>query len=269
MPLFDIQGDAQTAASGLRQIADSASNSTGAAGRPSAREMLIGYLAWTEVAQVALANFVGSEQAADLIQTQGYWALRTASQDSPHLGGLVQEEIRGRVRVFNNMASTLDRERGRWAEEGATIIVPDTNIFLQEGKPFEAIDWPQVAGSQIPVRLALPMVVIHELDRLKRYGNNTTKSMARQALRWMTKHLPMDLNAKSEPLSASQPMTTVEVDVEDGGPKPEDADGAIIRFTKRLDVISGPLTTRLVTYDLSMQLRARALGVRAIQIPDD
>lgn len=269
MPLFEIRGDAKSVAAGLRQIAESAASSMGNAGRPSPSEAVIGYLSWTEVANTALGNFVGLEQASDLLHTQGYWALRTADPNSAHLIGFVNEEVRDRVRVLKNMADTLERELGRWAEEAATIIVPDTNIFLQEDRPFEEIDWPMAVRSQLPVRLALSMTVIHELDRLKRTGNNTTRKMARQALRWMTKNLPLELDKKSEPLSDNLPVTTIEVDVETGGPKPDDADGAIIRFAKGLDSVSGNLTTRLVTYDLGMRLRAKALGVRAIQLPDD
>jgi predicted ribonuclease YlaK len=62
--------------------------------------------------------------------------------------------------------------------------------------------------------------------------------------------------------------TTIEVDVDGGPSKVEDADGEIIQFARRLTVIS-KRPTLLVTYDLGMRLRAATLGVKAIQLPDE
>lgn len=274
MPLFDLRPGITglAAVQALKDAADrawNASNPTG--GRPSGEQLLTTYFTWTEAAYAQLGNVFGAEEADDLVHTQTYWALRTSTGDTVRLITLMAEELQGRHRLFTGMAERLDKEWRRWADYNTTIVVPDTNMFLQEAKPFRSIDWPEAIGgrNQNDIRLVLPMVVIHELDRLKRQGNKTTASLARQALRWLTETLPSQLDGRSAPLAPdSARTTTIEVDIEDGPNKPDDADGAIIRFTRRLDNIAvGPAL--LVTYDLGMRLRAAAFGVKAIQLPDD
>jgi hypothetical protein len=273
MPLFDLRPGitGQAGVQALKDVANAAwnaSNPTG--GRPSGEQLLTTYFTWAEAAHAQLGNALGAEQADDLVHTQTYWALRTSTGDTVRLITLTANELQGRHRPFTGMAERLDKEWRRWADYNTTIVVPDTNMFLQEGKPFRSIDWPEAIDgrSQNEIRLVLPMVVIHELDRLKRQGNKTTASLARQALRWLRENLPSQLDGRSAPLVQGSRRTTIEVDIEDGPNKPDDADGAIIRFTRRLDNIAvGPAL--LVTYDLGMRLRAAAFGVRAIQLADD
>lgn len=271
VPSFDLYGDVTNAAQVLQQLASSATNHlpAGPSGSPTAgRELAESYLRWTETAAEALSHHLGAEKAEEIIQTQNYWAIRTANDNSPRLIALVWNEAPSRGRLLTAIAETITNERKRWADEGATIVVPDTNVFLQENKPFDQVGWPSAVGSQIDVRLVFPMVVIHELDRLKRQGNNTTRTAARHALRWMVEHLPLQPDRRSAPLSKSIPTTTIEVDVDGSPSKVEDADGEIIRFARRLAIIS-KLPTLLVTYDLGMRLRAATFGVKAIQLPDE
>lgn len=113
----------------------------------------------------------------------------------------------------------------------------------------------------------VPLIVVHELDRLKRQGNSTTAALARTSLRWLLDVLPRDPQARSGPLTAATPSTTVEAYVHDGPSRPEDADGLIITVTAWLATVSSR-STLLITRDLGMRLRAMALGVDARQVPD-
>ncbi|MGH3902479.1 MAG: PIN domain-containing protein [Pseudonocardiaceae bacterium] len=241
----------------LRQAAMDAGHLGSAAPGRTGAQVLDRYLSWAEDAERMLGNVLDPETVTDVIHTPRYWSLRTATGETPRLTPLVLAEA----------ADALRRERDRWRSHAAILVVPDTNMFLQQDAPFEQIDWPVAIDSRIDVRIVLPLVVVHELDRLKRQGNNTTSKLARSALRWLAANLPTDPNGRSAKLSAGHPETTVEVYVQDGPTRPEDADGLIIRFAKQLGTVA-EMQTKLVTHDLGMRLRARALGVEAVQLPD-
>lgn len=251
----------------LRQAAMDAGNLGSAAAGRTGAQVLDRYLSWTEDAERMVGNVLDPETVADLIHTERYWLLRTATGETPRLTPLVLVEAEHCRRTLSEAAEALRRERDRWRSHAATLAVPDTNMFLQQDAPFEQIDWPVVIDSRIDVRIVLPLVVVHELDRLKRQGNNTTSKLARSALRWLAANLPTDPNGRSAKLSAGHPETTVEVYVQDGPTRPENADGLIIRFAKQLGGVAG-MRTKLVTRDLGMRLRATALSVEAVQLPD-
>lgn len=269
MTSFELRSETsgQQVVQAFRQVADAAGNAGGAIARPTGEQLQNSYLSWTEDAVRALSNVIDRDAASDFIHTQHYWALRTASADTPRLVAQVMAELENRKRILGEIADSLDRERKRWLAHPAILVVPDTNLFLQEGKPFREIDWLDIVGRAGDVRLVIPIVVIHELDRLKRTGNNTTRSLARQALRWLVENLPADLKEQSEPLSSAIPTTRLEVYVHDGNSRPEDADGVIIRTARRLAQLS-EMSTKLVTYDLGMKLRAATVGVATLQLSD-
>jgi predicted ribonuclease YlaK len=89
-------------------------------------------------------------------------------------------------------------------------VVPDTNMFLDQ-EPFETIDWATLFGAQI-ARIIVPIVVIHELDRLKRQGNQATSRAARHALSWLKDVLPTSPGTKSRDLTPGPLTTVIEVD---------------------------------------------------------
>lgn len=138
---------------------------------------------------------------------------------------------------------------------------------MQKHAPFASIDWPSALQCDTDVRIVLPIVVIHELDRLKRQGNNTAQLMARDALKWLSATLPMTPKGPPVKISEQVPATTIEAYVTDGLSRPLDADGVIIAVTDWLQAVSGR-PTKLVTRDLGMRLRASAGGIEAVQLPD-
>ena len=105
---------------------------------------------------------------------------------------------------------------------------------------------------------------MHELDRLKRQGNSTTAKLARHAIRWLAATIPSNPLWRSSRLAGDQSRgVTIEIAVDDGPSRPEDADGVILAFSRQLGSVSG-IATKLATRDLGMQLRAQATGVDAL-----
>lgn len=251
----------------LRHAANGAQNVGALAAGKASEQILSRYLDWTEEAERMLGNAFALDVVSDLVHTDNYWALRASSSDTPRLIALVLRELESRRRRYDSLVEALTKERRRWQHPSAMLVVPDTNMFLEEGAPFQDIEWPKAVESQGNVRLVVPIVVVHELDRLKRQGNSTTAKLARAATRWLLETLPLQQpNAQSLKLAADFPETHLEVHVEDLPTRPEDADGLIIRFARRLSQVSGQ-PTKLVTRDLGMRLRASLLGVDAVQLP--
>jgi predicted ribonuclease YlaK len=135
--------------------------------------------------------------------------------------------------------------------------------------PFHGVDWPAELNSpDLDVRLVVPLIVVHELDRLKRQGNSTTAKSAHAAVRWLLDVLPHDPSQRSQPLPGStQRRTTIEIYVHDGPTRPPDTDAVVIDFARRLRAVS-EMPTVLVTRDLNMRVRAAAQSVDVRQLAD-
>jgi len=249
---------------GQGQNAENIANTSGGR-RPS--EMVQEYLRWAETAESQLRNVLVVEDVAAIIYTDRHWVLARSRGDEPRLISMALAELHDQGRTLTDYATKLKREHERWRYIPGTLVVPDTNIFLRPDRSVPDIDWPVVMNSRVDVRLIVPIIVIHELDRLKRQGNSSTAKSARAALRWLSEVLPPEPTARSIPWSASSPTTTVEVYVHDGPSRPDDADSVIINVTKWLRLIANRATT-LVTYDLGMRLRANSQNVPTKQLPD-
>lgn len=179
----------------LRLTAQDAANVAGGSAGRTPLQVLEQYVAWAENVERMLANVLEVEYLDDLVFTPRYWELRTARGDEARLTPSVLAEIERQQRQLDALAAELEAERQHWADGPATIVVPDTNMFLQEGAPIEGIDWPASVESEVAVRLVVPLVVAHELDRLKRQGNNTVRSSARCALKWLLVLLPREITS--------------------------------------------------------------------------
>lgn len=256
-------GGSGEAASGiLGDLANQAGNARGG-------DMYAAYIAWTESAERMLANEFEADVVTALVHTPRYWLLRTASPDTHRLPALIDAEMEGRQRTLLRAREELQSHVRRWQAEPATLVVVDTNLFLEPDHPVDSIDWLAVADSRPGVRLVVPLVVVHELDRLKRQGNQTAGKLARQAIRWLARTLPTNPAWRSERLSGDRFRdVTIEIAVDDGPSRPDDADGVIIEFARQLAAISS-LATKLATRDLGMYLRAQAVGVEGLLLHAD
>lgn len=254
----------------LGELATDASNMLGGvAGLPVAT-VLDRYLAWAEMAERMLRSVLDPDTWIDLLHTTRHWQLGSATEHTPRLIPSVLAELESRAHAINAVRQALLDEQARWKPVGGhayTIAVPDTTMFLDPGAPFESIDWRQTTHSLHTARVVVPLLAIDELDRLKRQGNSTTAKVAQAAIRWLNDRLPVRPTDRS-PLPAddqSHPVT-LEVYVEGRARRVDDADLLIIETVRRLGRFADMQAT-LVTRDLGMAVRARALSVPVAFIP--
>lgn len=247
----------------LRRVASEAMNARSAL-RGTPPQLMEQYISWAENAETLLRNVLEADSVSEVVHTPSYWALRTTTSEILRPHPFVASELERRHQQLERAAQELDDERVRWSG-AATLVVPDTNVLLDE-VGVENIDWPAVIGDGTDVRLVIPIVVVHELDRLKRQGNSTASKGARRALKWLASALPIDPGSRSSKFRAGTPATTIEIYVHGGETRPPDADATIISVTRCLSWWN---TATLVTYDLGMRIRATNAGVVAIRLPEE
>lgn len=246
-----------------RQAAEAGNGLSFSAGN-TITDQLQHYFRWAEAAEPQLANVLALSDARELVRTQAYWVLRTAPPDSVRLNTLINDEYQSRQKALEQLAAELQKQGKRWTDGAAPLVVADTNMFLDKDEAIETIEWATLVDSSIDVRVVVPLVVIHELDRLKRQGNSTTARLAQSAIRWLAATLPV-ASGRSDRVSRGDHGATFEAYVHDGPTRPADADGVILDVSRRLATIAGlPLT--LATKDLGMSLRASAAGVEVVYL---
>ncbi len=243
-----------------RQAMEAGNGRGWGSGQP-VREQMNHYFQWTDNAERQLGSVLAPGEAQALVFTQTYWALRTSPLDGVRLNTLIEREYESRQQALQQLAERLRAQSSRWERQAAPLVIPDTNMFLDKDETIDQIDWTMAADSNMEVRLVVPLIVIHELDRLKRQGNGTTAQAARAAIRWLACALPPEGEARSERFERQgRGATTVEAYLHDGPTRPPDADAVIIDVCKWLTTVSS-LPVTLVTKDLNMSLRATAADV--------
>lgn len=244
--------------------ATEAGNGPGFSAGQTATALINHYVSCAEQAEQQLANVLTPHQARALIRTETYWVLRSASPDLIRLGPLLTDEYQSRQQVLERLAGELKAEQKRWSRNPAPLVVPDTNLFLDDAEPFATLDWASLADVSMDVRVVIPLIVVHELDRLKRQGNSTTAKLARHAIKWLAAALPVG-TGRSERFATGVYGATYEVYIHGGSVRPVDADGVILDFCGQISTISR-LSLLLVTKDLGMSLRADAAGLPVVYL---
>lgn len=259
---------AEKAAAALTAAVAEARNVPSMTSRGSGAELVFQYLKWTEDTETRLGNVFDAESVESLVFSEHYWQLRqSADERTPRLIQQVNRELQRREQELTAWAETFQSEAARWREWSATLLVPDTNVFLYSYSLFEQVRWPDAVGTPGDVRVVVPLLVVYELDRLKR---RQERMKARRALKWLRINMPEDLHGWTRLGEDDQSrLTTLEMHLlRDMPSRTDDPDESIIKFAVELERMSGRRTL-LATGDLSMQQRARALGATPLNVDDD
>jgi predicted ribonuclease YlaK len=143
-------------------------------------------------------------------------------------------------------------------------VVLDTNVLLHYQPPWQ-VDWTAVLGSAGPVRLVLPLRVIEELDERKYRDREKIAQRARDLLSELWKVLSPSKGGPA-PLGG-KPGITVEVFLDDEPRRHTlDADAEILEECRTLKAVGCPVS--LVTADTGLSIRASALGIAVVPMPD-
>jgi hypothetical protein len=154
-------------------------------GGGNATEWQGAYLRWANLAVVRLRSQVSTADLDALVLTRRYWLLQSCRIDNS-LVSLVEVEIVERAAAFEEALGELDRQIRDWSREGL-FVVADTTLYIEHPQKLEELDLRDVLAIpqeqwSIPVHLLVPILVVEELDALKKPKDRHERWRARYTL---------------------------------------------------------------------------------------
>lgn len=112
-------------------------------------------------------NSMEDTELADGLLTDRYWhILQNSVSDSVYGAGVFNQELKHQAWRLDRARQQLEAVRDCARAGEGTVIVPDANVLVHCGE-LQGIDWKAAAGDE-QVRIIVPLVVVAELDELKR-----------------------------------------------------------------------------------------------------
>ncbi|MFB7359681.1 PIN domain-containing protein [Streptomyces gardneri] len=224
------------------------------------------YLTWATGHSRLLGSQILSKDIDALFFTKIYWALLggagTVSGQLQHrvVIGLIDQEVRERIAELEEAIQTFTEAEKLWPKS-LSVLVMDTSFFIEHEVKFEEADFHALAPETGELRVAVPMVVVDELDRLK-------EARASTHLRWRARH---GLAVLDRLLGGPESLGGVSVEVLPDPPGhvrlPDEDDEIVDQALSLQTRASGPV--RLVTYDTGMALRAKIAGMPVRKLRKD
>jgi hypothetical protein len=137
------------------------------------------YMGWAVEAERLLLTQVRDADIDMLIRTPRH---RVISTNPPTGRVLIDAELDARIAALECALAEFERATNRW-DEGGKLVVPDTSFFINHPTKIEETDFSNLLECrEIPVRLVVPMVVVDELDSLKKAGQQQRRWRAAYAI---------------------------------------------------------------------------------------
>lgn len=254
----------------------------------NSKEALYNYLSWAYSSLRVLGPHLRQEDLDRLVTTKRFWALQSLIEpkDESMIRLFINLEIEERSRDFEFEIEELRRAISDWKVLGQPqllAVVLDTNVLLEHHHELVTVDWTSRAKvmTDVAISLLVPIVVLDELDRLKRdnksgrKGKPPIRTQARQALRTLENLLDrpgartilrsarFDENSITSELFLSVmeeppghlPLAHVDSEIEDRAL-------TLLPFAKKVCI---------ATYDTGMAFRARQVNLEVckFEYPDE
>jgi predicted ribonuclease YlaK len=144
------------------------------------------------------------------------------------------------------------------------IVIPDTNLLLHTTQYFDDLDWPTALAISASVRLVIPMVVVDQIDSLKR-SRQPVRDRARLTANKIESLLGKTPSERVVLRDDGRIETTVEVLADPlDHERLADSDSEIVdRASYLRDLTTVPLY--VATWDNLMRFRAAVAGLEVIK----
>lgn len=270
----------------LRNVHNQVVNLLGGGGPGPAQVRVLSYLDWASSAVRLLDYQVSQADVAELILTPGYNRLLSAATLTGSdigtqrvLNGMVGLELELRAKAFEAAITTLQAQITRWSSPGV-FAAPDTSFYIEHGDKLEDADFrPLLQIWHDPVHVLVPIVVVDELDGLKKSKDAHTRWRAGYTLAVLDRVLgtnpaaPARLRAEDfSQLGMGLPSGEVSIEIlfdPSGRVRLPIVDDEIIDRIIAVEPVAARRVT-LLTYDTGQATRGRAAGlqVRKLDKPD-
>jgi hypothetical protein len=261
----------------FREVHNAAYNLRGRGG--PAHDRLTEYIEWATLTVQRLSSQIKAADLDRLVLTRGYERLLSGfgsmtgldAGTQRVLNGLVSLELTQRVDAFEDAIKALDSQIKRWSMPG-TFVVADTSVYIEHEDKLEVLDFvPLLNVRGDPVHVLVPIVVVDELDGLKRSKDNHERWRARYTLAVLDRVFasstgPARLRAEDFSALGSGGIPRGEVTIEmvfdaPGHVRLPINDDEIIDRALVIQPLAGREVT-LLTYDTGQSTRARSVGLR-------
>ena len=182
----------------LREIRDDATRAANGGGGPGATAYgnVLVYLDWANRAARMLDRRVSPGDIDRLVLTRGHEQLLSGATPlaGPEttrqrvLNGLLDREIRQRIQMLEEAIRDLDAQITGWPGSAA-YFVADTGVYIEHKQKLEVFDFasPLQGWADKTIRVVVPIIVLDELDGLKRRGEAFVRWRAGYTLAVMEK----------------------------------------------------------------------------------
>lgn len=235
------------------------------------------YVRWAAEATRQLRYLIRSEDLERLILTTGYRTILTLPHESAAVTNAVLDtEVQLRLGELNDTIGRLRACIDRWRGDGVLVVL-DTCVYLHAPEKFEDLDIAAaIAVTEDPILLLIPIVVVDELDNLKKSPNNNIRWRAGYSVSFLDRMLRGGVGLtgllREEDFTALSdggiPRGAVNGEVvldPVGHVRLPIADDEIIDRAATIQRIAGR-DVHVVTYDTGLAMRARAAGLTVHQL---
>lgn len=258
-----------------RELATEIANVQGTTG--ALREKYGAYIAWANKGVQKLRKLVTAESLEGLILSRRYWLLQSIADqaDTKSVSYLVDVELLECEKALEELLAELTDAHQRWARPGR-CVVPDTSFYIHHLAKLEEVELaPLLNVWEEPIRIFVPLLVIEELDRLKRSGKEVTRWRSGYTLAVLERLLsaPSSIGVirpkDFEPLQhggSPRGAVTIEVFMDPPGHVrlPVSDDEIVDRALSIQAFARQPVT--LLTCDTSQTFRGRHVGLRVVKV---
>ncbi len=172
--IWPTAGNGADLAAALEEAANAAANASG--GTPD--QIVHSYLRWGSDQTRLLRNRVPPADLSRLVTTPRYWATVASPDPTIATTSAIADELTSSARALREAAEDARTAFDRWTSpdrEYASLVLVDTNFWIEPGQGHAKIDWHDlIASSAGPghvvvdseIRIVVPILVIDELDGL-------------------------------------------------------------------------------------------------------
>ncbi|TDD28373.1 hypothetical protein E1218_07595 [Kribbella turkmenica] len=235
------------------------------------------YIDWANQSTRLLRSMISAADLDRLILTRRYWALQTMlpMETGDPKGRLLTTEVDERLLMFEDEIRELTTLINRWMRPGR-FVVADTTLFCEHEQKLEALDLSALTKSwDEPVHLVLPIVVIDELDSLKRSGKPHKRWRAGYTLAVIDRVLgggglegrlhEADRSPREDGESPRGAVTIELVLDPPGHSRLPINDDEIIDRAQAIQTLAGR-NIKFITFDTSQSMRARTAGLDVVKL---
>jgi hypothetical protein len=228
------------------------------------------YVQWAHKTEGELRTFLSMRDAAAFFASPRHRDICSMTPGS-HLLPMISDEVGTLADRFRSLAEELKLARTLFQGE-AVFLVPDTSFFIEYDKKLEDVDFRIVAQRpQSPVRVLIPIVVVDELDRLKKTNKQNARWRAAHSLAVIDRIIaapPAPGVFGESPFMSPRGEVTLQIVFDSPGhSRKEINDDEIVDRALACKGLVGDLT--LITYDTGQSQRARMAGLDVNKLSKD